>query len=203
MAATTTSSSYSSHKLVVVGGGGVGKSALTMQLINSYFVDEYDPTIEDSYRKQVVIDGKVCLLDILDTAGQEEYSAMRDQYMRFGEAFVVVYSVTSRSSFEEVSAFRDGILRAKDADDVPMILVGNKCDLDGERQVSSFEGQQLAKSFGCRFVESSALKRINVDEAFYDLVRDVRTRADGTSGAGAAGRKKKSGNVAKRLCSIM
>uniref|UniRef100_A0A673JJ57 HRas proto-oncogene, GTPase n=1 Tax=Sinocyclocheilus rhinocerous TaxID=307959 RepID=A0A673JJ57_9TELE len=72
------------YKLVVVGAGGVGKSALTIQLIQNHFVDEYDPTIEDSYRKQVVIDGETCLLDILDTAGQEEYSAMRDQYMRTG-----------------------------------------------------------------------------------------------------------------------
>ena len=67
------------YKLVVVGGGGVGKSALTIQLIQNHFVDEYDPTIEDSYRKQVTIDEEVCLLDILYTAGQEEYSAMRDQ----------------------------------------------------------------------------------------------------------------------------
>lgn len=67
------------YKLIVVGGGGVGKSALTIQLIQNHFVDEYDPTIEDSYRKQVTIDEETCLLDILDTAGQEEYSAMRDQ----------------------------------------------------------------------------------------------------------------------------
>lgn len=62
------------YKLVVVGGGGVGKSALTIQFIQSHFVDEYDPTIEDSYRKQCVIDEEVALLDVLDTAGQEEYS---------------------------------------------------------------------------------------------------------------------------------
>jgi small GTP-binding protein len=61
------------YKLVVVGGGGVGKSALTIQLINHHFMDEYDPTIEDSYRKQVEIDQETCLLDILDTAGQEEF----------------------------------------------------------------------------------------------------------------------------------
>ena len=67
------------YKLVIVGGGGVGKSALTIQLIQNHFIDEYDPTIEDSYRKQVTIDEETCLLDILDTAGQEEYSAMRDQ----------------------------------------------------------------------------------------------------------------------------
>ena len=77
------------YKLVVVGAGGVGKSALTIQLIQNQFMEEYDPTIEDSYRKQVVVDKEACYLDILDTAGQEEYSAMKDQYMRTGEGFLI------------------------------------------------------------------------------------------------------------------
>lgn len=117
------------YKLVVVGAGGVGKSALTIQLIQNHFVDEYDPTIEDSYRKQVVIDGETCLLDILDTAGQEEYSAMRDQYMRTGEGFLLVFAVNSAKSFEDISSYREQIKRVKDAEEVPMVLVGNKCDL--------------------------------------------------------------------------
>lgn len=144
------------YKLVVVGGGGVGKSCLTIQLIQAHFVDEYDPTIEgepmplnlhgallltksdltDSYRKQCVIDEEVALLDVLDTAGQEEYSAMREQYMRTGEGFLLVYSITSRQSFEEIMTFQQQILRVKDKDYFPIIIVGNKCDLDGERQVS-------------------------------------------------------------------
>ncbi|MED6273461.1 hypothetical protein CHARACLAT_006611 [Characodon lateralis] len=94
------------YKLVVVGAGGVGKSALTIQLIQNHFVDEYDPTIEDSYRKQVVIDGETCLLDILDTAGQEEYSAMRDQYMRTGEGFLCVFAINNYKSFEDVHLYR-------------------------------------------------------------------------------------------------
>src|ERR1700751_2032809 len=118
------------YKLVIVGGGGVGKSALTFQLIQNHFIDEYDPTIEDSYRKQVTIDDETCLLDILDTAGQEEYSAMRDQYMRTGQGFVLTYAITSRSSFDEVSTFKDQICRVKDADKVPMCICGNKCDLE-------------------------------------------------------------------------
>lgn len=117
------------YKLVVVGAGGVGKSALTIQLIQNHFVDEYDPTIEDSYRKQVVIDGETCLLDILDTAGQEEYSAMRDQYMRTGEGFLLVFAVNSAKSFEDIGSYREQIKRVKDAEEVPMVLVGNKCDL--------------------------------------------------------------------------
>uniref|UniRef100_A0A4W5LYP3 HRas proto-onco, GTPase n=1 Tax=Hucho hucho TaxID=62062 RepID=A0A4W5LYP3_9TELE len=94
------------YKLVVVGAGGVGKSALTIQLIQNHFVDEYDPTIEDSYRKQVVIDGETCLLDILDTAGQEEYSAMRDQYMRTGEGFLCVFAINNTKSFEDIHQYR-------------------------------------------------------------------------------------------------
>lgn len=106
------------YKLVVVGAGGVGKSALTIQLIQNHFVDEYDPTIEDSYRKQVVIDGETCLLDILDTAGQEEYSAMRDQYMRTGEGFLIVFAVNNAKSFEDITAYREQIKRVKDAEEV-------------------------------------------------------------------------------------
>ncbi len=162
------------YKLIVVGGGGVGKSALTIQLIQSHFVDEYDPTIEDSYRKQCVIDDEVALLDVLDTAGQEEYSAMREQYMRTGEGFLLVYAITSRASFDEIKGFQQQILRVKDKDYFPVIIVANKCDLEYEREVSSQEGRDLARSFGCRYIESSAKQRINVDEAFYNLVREIR-----------------------------
>lgn len=159
----------------MVGGGGVGKSALTIQMVQSHFVDEYDPTIEDSYRKPCVVDGEPALLDVLDTAGQEEYSAMREQYMRTGEGFLLVYSITSRSSFEEVVTFYQQILRVKDKDSFPVVLVGNKSDLESERMVSTEEGRRLAQQFNdCKFVETSAKQRVNVEDAFYDLVRQVR-----------------------------
>ena len=174
-----TNNKMTEYKLVIVGGGGVGKSALTIQLIQNHFIDEYDPTIEDSYRKQVTIDNETCLLDILDTAGQEEYSAMRDQYMRTGQGFLCVYAITSRSSFDEITSFREQILRVKDQDKVPMVLSGNKCDLESERQVTTAEGQDLAKSFACPFFETSAKARINVEEAFYDLVREIRKENGG------------------------
>uniref|UniRef100_A0A8B9WXS1 RAS related 2 n=1 Tax=Bos mutus grunniens TaxID=30521 RepID=A0A8B9WXS1_BOSMU len=123
------------YRLVVVGGGGVGKSALTIQFIQSYFVTDYDPTIEDSYTKQCVIDDRAARLDILDTAGQEEFGAMREQYMRTGEGFLLVFSVTDRGSFEEIYKFQRQILRVKDRDEFPMILIGNKADLDHQRQL--------------------------------------------------------------------
>ncbi|XP_073687776.1 ras-like protein [Garra rufa] len=146
------------YKLVVVGAGGVGKSALTIQLIQNHFVDEYDPTIEDSYRKQVVIDGETCLLDILDTAGQEEYSAMRDQYMRTGEGFLCVFAINNTKSFEDIHQYREQIKRVKDSDDVPMVLVGNKCDLPA-RTVDTRQAQELARSYGIPFIETSAKTR--------------------------------------------
>uniref|UniRef100_A0AAQ4R6F8 GTPase KRas n=1 Tax=Gasterosteus aculeatus aculeatus TaxID=481459 RepID=A0AAQ4R6F8_GASAC len=146
------------YKLVVVGAGGVGKSALTIQLIQNHFVDEYDPTIEDSYRKQVVIDGETCLLDILDTAGQEEYSAMRDQYMRTGEGFLCVFAINNTKSFQDIHQYREQIKRVKDSDDVPMVLVGNKCDLPA-RTVDTRQAQELARSYGIPYIETSAKTR--------------------------------------------
>ncbi|KAK4159762.1 ras family-domain-containing protein [Cladorrhinum sp. PSN259] len=162
------------YKLVVVGGGGVGKSCLTIQLIQSHFVDEYDPTIEDSYRKQCIVDEEVALLDVLDTAGQEEYSAMREQYMRTGEGFLLVYSITSRESFEEIRTFQQQILRVKDKDVFPMVVVGNKVDLANERKVSQEEGESLAREFRCKFLETSAKTNTNVEQAFYEVVRAIR-----------------------------
>lgn len=122
----------------------------------------------------VEIDGETCMLDILDTAGQEEYSAMRDQYIRTGLGFLIVYSVASRSSFEAVTNFRDQVLRVKDEDHYPMIILGNKCDLENEREVPVAEGRELAKQLGSPFLETSAKARINVEEAFYEVVREIR-----------------------------
>ncbi len=99
---------------------------------------------------------------------------MREQYIRTGEGFLLVYSVTSRSSFEEIVQFHRQILRAKDIDRFPGIIVGNKSDLENERQVSTLDGEQLSKALGCPFIETSAKQRINVEEAFYGLVRQIK-----------------------------
>ena len=72
---------------------------------------------------------------VLDTAGQEEFSAMREQYMRSGEGFLLVFSVTDRNSFDELLRFHKQILRVKDRDEFPMLMVGNKADLEHQRMV--------------------------------------------------------------------
>ncbi|KHJ83723.1 Ras family protein [Oesophagostomum dentatum] len=152
------------YKIVVLGSGGVGKSALTVQFVQGIFVEKYDPTIEDSYRKQVEVDGQQCMLEILDTAGTEQFTAMRDLYMKNGQGFVLVYSITAQSTFNDLMDLRDQILRVKDTDEVPMILVGNKCDLEDERVVGKDQGLNLARQIGSAYLETSAKAKINVNE---------------------------------------
>uniref|UniRef100_A0A3P9KFA9 Uncharacterized protein n=1 Tax=Oryzias latipes TaxID=8090 RepID=A0A3P9KFA9_ORYLA len=137
------------------------------------FFERETPSLLDSYRKQVVIDGETCLLDILDTAGQEEYSAMRDQYMRTGEGFLCVFAINNTKSFEDIHQYREQIKRVKDSDDVPMVLVGNKCDLP-VRTVETRQAQELARSYGIPYIETSAKTRQGVEDAFYTLVREIR-----------------------------
>jgi GTPase KRas len=113
-------------------------------------------------------------LEILDTAGQEEFTALRDQWIRDCEGFVIIYSIVSRISFEQVQTFKDQVMRVKDADRLPIMLVGNKCDLETKREVGTNEGEGLAKRMHCLFKEASAKTRLNVEETFYDLIREIR-----------------------------
>merc|ERR1711884_646900 len=128
-------SSPSLHKVIMVGSGGVGKSALTLQFMYDEFVEDYEPTKADSYRKKVVLDGEEVQIDILDTAGQEDYAAIRDNYFRSGEGFLCVFSITENESFQESQEFREQILRVKQDTNIPFILVGNKADLTDRRAV--------------------------------------------------------------------
>merc|ERR1712168_322287 len=176
------------YKLVVLGSGGVGKSALTVQFVQGIFVEKYDPTIEDSYRKQVEVDGQQCMLEILDTAGTEQFTAMRDLYMKNGQGFVLVYSITAQSTFNDLQDLREQILRVKDTDDVPMVLVGNKCDLEDERVVGKDQGLNLARQFNnCSFMETSAKAKIGVKDIFFDLVRQINKKAPAKSPKGRDG----------------
>lgn len=162
------------YKLVVLGAGGVGKSCLTVQFVQGVYLDTYDPTIEDSYRKTIEIDSKVFDLEILDTAGVAQFTAMRELYIKSGMGFILVYSVTDRQSLEELLDLREQVLRIKDVNRVPMVLVGNKADLGDERAVSVEEGIEVSSKWGkVPFYETSALLRSNVDEVFVDLVRQI------------------------------
>ncbi|CAF4399480.1 unnamed protein product [Rotaria magnacalcarata] len=139
------------------------------------FVEDYDPTIEDSYIQHVEVDKQVCVLDVLDTAGQEEFSALREQYMRKGDGFLIVYSVIDPNSFKNTRQFYNQILRVKDRKSYPMILVANKIDLVHLRKISEEEGRELAAELQIPYIETSAkVPPVNVDAAFHELVRVIR-----------------------------
>ncbi|MCP9259494.1 Ras-related protein Ral-A [Dirofilaria immitis] len=178
------------HKVIMVGTGGVGKSALTLQFMYDEFVEEYEPTKADSYRKKVVLDGEECLIDILDTAGQEDYSAIRDNYYRSGEGFICVFSITDTESFEATNEFREQILRVKNSavdSSIPIILVGNKSDLISERSVMQLHAQQRAEQWNVPYIETSAKNRNNVDKVFYDLMREIKQRKGNTLNGNVSG----------------
>ncbi|XP_071854139.1 ras-related protein O-RAL-like isoform X1 [Apostichopus japonicus] len=165
------------HKVIMVGSGGVGKSALTLQFMYDEFIEDYEPTKADSYRKKVTLDGDEVQIDILDTAGQEDYAAIRDNYFRSGEGFLCVFSITEQESFATTTEFREQILRVKhnkSEDQIPFLLVGNKADLTDARQVSLEEAQERATAWKVSYVETSAKTRENVDKAFFDLMRKIR-----------------------------
>ncbi|KAF9647495.1 ras protein [Thelephora ganbajun] len=161
-----------SWRVAVLGDGGVGKTALAVQFTLNCFT--YDPTIEDAYRKQLVVDNKMCFVEVIDTAGQEEYATLRDQWVREGQGFILVYSIASRATFERLEVFRQAMLKVKRHRPVFM-LVGNKCDKQYEREVSREEGAAMARDFGCRFLETSAKTAQNVEKLFTDLVRLLRS----------------------------
>lgn len=170
---TKQNSNPSTFHFVVVGSGGVGKSAITIRFVNRLFEAKYDPTIEDRYQKIVDYQGIPCVLEILDTAGQDTFSAMRELYMKKGEGFVLVYSISSRTSFEDLYSIRENILRHKNNKPVPMIIVGNKCDLIKKRKIDTREGKDLSKEFGCPFIETSAKTNLNIPEIFNSLIDQI------------------------------
>lgn len=162
------------YKIVVLGAGGVGKSSVTVQFVQGVYVESYDPTIEDSYRKQIEIDGRACDLEILDTAGVAQFTAMRELYIKSGKGFLLVYSVTDENSLKELLALREQVLRIKDSDNVPMVLIGNKSDLENDRVLSIEDGVKVSQEWGLvPFYETSAMYKTNVDEAFIDVVRQI------------------------------
>ncbi|KAJ5381696.1 Ras-related protein Rap-1b [Penicillium cataractarum] len=180
------------YHIVVLGAGGVGKSCLTAQFVQNVWIESYDPTIEDSYRKQIEVDGRQCILEILDTAGTEQFTAMRELYMKQGQGFLLVFSITSMSSLNELSELREQIIRIKDDENVPLVIVGNKSDLEEDRAVPRARAFGLSQNWGnAPYYETSARRRANVNEVFVDLCRQIiRKDLQGPSGTADSARKR-------------
>eukprot|EP01091_Cochliopodium_minus_P010626 TRINITY_DN2856_c0_g1_i1.p1 TRINITY_DN2856_c0_g1~~TRINITY_DN2856_c0_g1_i1.p1 ORF type:complete len:215 (-),score=50.28 TRINITY_DN2856_c0_g1_i1:14-568(-) len=159
-------------QIIVMGSGGVGKSAIVVQYVQGVFIKVYDPTIEDSFRKVIEVDGKQTIAEITDTAGTEQFSAMRDLYMKDGEGFVLVYSVDCKQSFQQMKEIREQIIRVKDTSFVPIVIMANKCDLPN-REITNEEGIKLAEEWGASYFDVSAKTCTNIHEGFLDVLRKV------------------------------
>ena len=158
-------------KICVVGSGGVGKTCMILRLLRDTFDDEHIPTILDSFEKKFTIDGTSVDAGIIDTAGQDEMRSITDIAMNDASAFLIVYSITSALTFNEAQRFHDQIIR--NDPNAKVVLVGNKCDMTSDRNVTTDQGKELAEKWKCPFFETSAKTRENIDNAFESVLRQL------------------------------
>ncbi|KAI9358926.1 ras family-domain-containing protein [Zopfochytrium polystomum] len=177
---------------IVVGSGGVGKSCLTVRFLKDEFTEDYDPTIEETYRKNILVDNITSTCNITDTAGQHDYTALRDQHLTSGQGFLLVFAVNEKGTFEEMKEIRERIVRVKDTKRVPIVICANKSDLPPEQhEVDMKAVQAYAKSLKVPLFATSAKENQNVLESFHELIREMRKahgRAGGAGGSGGGGK---------------
>ncbi|XP_057292878.1 GTP-binding protein Rheb-like [Hydractinia symbiolongicarpus] len=168
-----------SRKVAIMGFRSVGKSSLSIQFVEGQFVDSYDPTIENTFQAKIKHRGHDYQIDLVDTAGQDEYSIIPQSYVVDNHGYVLVYSVTSRKSFEVVKDIRDRLLDLTGTTSLPILLVGNKTDLHMERVISSDEGSNLAKRWKAGFLESSAKENKLVHQVFHAIIDEIEKQQNG------------------------
>lgn len=172
-------------KVCLLGSGSVGKSALAIQFTENRFVESYDPTVEDLYRKEIDMQsGGKAMLEIIDTAGTEQFTSMVEMYIRNCQGFILVYDVTKKTSFEGMTGIKDLVFKTTKTtakNPPPMIVVGNKTD-DPDREVLFAQGHGRAKEWGATFIESSAKTRANVDEIFLGISKTLENKQNGGGG---------------------
>ncbi|XP_050170123.1 GTP-binding protein REM 1 [Myiozetetes cayanensis] len=167
------------YRVVLLGDPGVGKTSLVNLFAGVQERDLLEQHGEAAYERTLTVDGEettLLVLDIWEPEQRGEESRSRRQCLQVGNAYVIVYSITDRGSFESASELRIQLRRARQAEDIPIILVGNKTDLVRCREVSVEEGRACAAVFDCKFIETSAALQHNVDELFEGVVRQIRLR---------------------------
>ncbi|KAI9887767.1 MAG: GTP-binding protein [Watsoniomyces obsoletus] len=162
------------RKVAIVGSRGVGKSSLTVQYVEHHFVESYYPTIENTFSKVIKYKGQDFATEIVDTAGQDEYSILNSKHFIGIHGYVLVYSVGNKQSFEMMGLIRDKIFNQLGTETVPLVLVGNKSDLRPEqRHVTAEEGKRLGAEFRCAWIEASARYNENVEKAFELMIGEI------------------------------
>lgn len=159
-------------KSIVIGDSGVGKSSLLYRYTDHDWNPHYIATIGVDF-KVLTFErrGKIVKLQLWDTAGQDRFRSITQSYYRGSHAVMLVFDVTNRESFDNVRQWVADVRRFG-GDQLPMVLVGNKCDCDAQRQVTDAEAADLAAALGCKYVRASAKDNCNVDAAFEGLVDD-------------------------------
>ncbi|XP_025080557.1 GTP-binding protein Rheb-like isoform X1 [Pomacea canaliculata] len=167
------------RKIAFMGFRSVGKSSLIIQFVENHFVDNYEPTIENTFHKSLKLGGQEYHLQVVDTAGQDEYSIIPQSYFMNINGYVLVYSVNSEKSFSVAKFVYQRLLDMKGQMDVPVVLVANKTDLRMERVVSYEDGKKLADSWKAPFIEASAKENSSVREIFEKVVQCISQQENG------------------------
>ncbi|NWU50201.1 DIRA2 protein, partial [Dromas ardeola] len=192
------------YRVVVFGAGGVGKSSLVLRFVKGTFRESYIPTIEDTYRQVISCDKSICTLQITDTTGSHQFPAMQRLSISKGHAFILVYSITSRQSLEELKPIYEQICQIKgDIESIPIMLVGNKNDENQNREVDSSEGEAMAKKWKCAFMETSAKLNHNVKELFQELLNLEKRRTVSLQIDGKKSKQQKRKEKLKGKCVMM
>ncbi|EDO33484.1 predicted protein [Nematostella vectensis] len=168
------------HEIAVFGGAGVGKTSIVKRFYCGKFSEEYEPTVEDCYSKVLNKNGSIMVLNTTDSSGSYQFPAMREVAIKRASGFILVYSLDSKFSFEELKRLLYEVIEKKKSADIPVVLVGNKKDLEEQREVSSEqvvkEVMAFAREKGCegklnmRQVETSAKDDCNISDVFDEVV---------------------------------
>ncbi|XP_055698824.1 GTP-binding protein Rheb homolog [Phlebotomus papatasi] len=161
------------RNIAMMGYRSVGKSSLSIQFVQGQFVDSYDPTIENTFTKLTRVNSTDYEVKLVDTAGQDEYSIFPAQYSMDFHGYVLVYSITSRKSFEVIQIIYEKLSDVMGSAHVPVVLVGNKTDLHQERAVSTDEGKKMAEAWKATFLETSAKQNESVADIFHSLLQQI------------------------------
>ena len=152
----------------------MGKTCLIKRFLFGSFDIGEDQTIEDTYKLTFPVDCLPTTLEVAEIGGIDEFRPMIYPYIQQSDAFIIVYAIDDNSSFEGVEQYIQEIVRIKGTRDIPLVLCGNKCDLEAERVVPKSDGEELAQRMGAVFYETSALADVNIDEVFHATVRQLR-----------------------------
>ena len=160
-------------KVVVVGDSGVGKTNLIKRFISNTYNPNTKATVGVEFlSKSYKINNQVFKIEIWDTAGQERYKSITAAYYKGAKGALIVYDITQKESFENINKWMSEV-RDKSAKDLKIMIVGNKTDLENERQVSTDDALERAKELESPVMEASALDGNNVKAAFYDLLKEM------------------------------